>query len=63
MEQRFNVAQLSPAGYKAMAGLEVFLTNSKIEKNLLHLIKCFGIGRDKVTSLFIDNLMDRIFDE
>ena len=39
MEQRFNVAQLSPAGYKAMAGLEVFLANCHIEKNLLHLIK------------------------
>jgi len=38
MEQRFNVTD-SPAGYKAMTGLEVFLANCKIEKNLLHLIK------------------------
>src|SRR4051812_21376558 len=38
MEQRFSVTD-SPAGYKAMTGLEVFLANCTIEKNLLHLIK------------------------
>jgi AhpD family alkylhydroperoxidase len=39
MEQRFNAAQLSPAAYKAMVGLEQALASSKIERNLRELIK------------------------
>src|SRR3954468_20602158 len=39
MERRFNPAQLSPNGYRAMAGLETFLHNCHIEPKLLHLIK------------------------
>ena len=39
MEPRFNTAALSPAGYKAMVGLEIFLHSCRIETKLLHLIK------------------------
>jgi AhpD family alkylhydroperoxidase len=39
MEQRFNVSQLSPGGYKAMVGVEQSLAAGKIERNLIHLIK------------------------
>src|SRR3954468_6052947 len=42
MERRFNPAQLSPNGYRAMAGLETFLHNCHIEPKLLHLIKPRG---------------------
>jgi AhpD family alkylhydroperoxidase len=39
MKQRFNVAAAAPGAYKAMVGLETYLSNSSLEKKLFHLIK------------------------
>lgn len=39
MEPRIDFYRLSPDGYKAMLGLEQYLSKSKVEKKLLHLIK------------------------
>ncbi len=39
MEPRIDFYRLSPGGYKAMLGLEHYLSKSKVEKKLLHLIK------------------------
>ena len=39
MENRFNGAAVSPDGYKAMLGLEKYLSSCGIEVKLLHLIK------------------------
>jgi AhpD family alkylhydroperoxidase len=39
MKPRFNIASLSPGGYQAMVGLEKYLQNCSLEKNLIHLIK------------------------
>ncbi len=39
MKPRIDFYRLSPDGYKAMLGLEHYLSNSKVERKLLHLIK------------------------
>jgi AhpD family alkylhydroperoxidase len=39
MEQRLNAAQLAPAGYHTMIGLETYLKQSGLEHGLIHLIK------------------------
>lgn len=39
MDARFNYAKTAPAGYKAMLGLEQFLSHSGLEEALLHLVK------------------------
>jgi AhpD family alkylhydroperoxidase len=39
MEPRIDFYRLSPDGYKAMLGLEHYLSKSKVENKLLHLIK------------------------
>ena len=39
MEPRIDLYRLSPEGYKAMLGLEHYLSKSTVEKKLLHLIK------------------------
>jgi AhpD family alkylhydroperoxidase len=39
MESRINLYKLSPDAYKAMLGLEHYLSKSTIEKKLLHLLK------------------------
>ena len=39
MEPRIDFARLSPEGYKAMLGLEHYLSTSTVEKKLLHLVK------------------------
>ena len=39
MKARINPAQVSPAAYNAMLGLEKYLHSSSIEPNLLHLLK------------------------
>src|SRR5256885_12055049 len=39
MEPRINLYKLSPDAYKAMLGLEHYLSKSAIEKKLLHLLK------------------------
>jgi AhpD family alkylhydroperoxidase len=39
MEARFNVGQLSPGGYKALAGVESYLASCGLEKKLLNLVK------------------------
>lgn len=39
MEARFNPAKASPAGYKALLGLEQYLHHSGLEESLLGLIK------------------------
>ena len=39
MEPRIDFYRLSPEGYKAMLGLEHYLSKSTVEKKLLHLIK------------------------
>ena len=39
MKPRINPAQVSPAAYNAMLGLEKYLHSSSIEPNLLHLLK------------------------
>ena len=39
MKSRINPAQVSPAAYNAMLGLEKYLHSSSIEPNLLHLLK------------------------
>lgn len=39
MEQRLNAAQLAPAGYHAMIGLETYLKQCGLEHGLIHLIK------------------------
>jgi AhpD family alkylhydroperoxidase len=39
MEPRIDFNRLSPEGYKAMLGLERYLSTSKVERKLLHLIK------------------------
>jgi AhpD family alkylhydroperoxidase len=39
MEPRIDFYRLSPDGYKAMLSLEHYLSKSKVEKKLLHLIK------------------------
>jgi AhpD family alkylhydroperoxidase len=39
MEPRIDLYKLSPDAYKAMLGLERYLSQSTIEKKLLHLLK------------------------
>ena len=39
MQPRIDYAKLSPGGYKAMLGLELYLNHSSLEKKLLHMIK------------------------
>ena len=39
MSPRINAYVVSPDGYKAMIGLEQYLSRCAIEKPLLHLIK------------------------
>jgi AhpD family alkylhydroperoxidase len=39
MQPRIDYYKLSPAGYKAMLGLEMYLNHSGLEKKLLHMIK------------------------
>ena len=39
MEPRIDLYKLSPEGYKAMLGLEHYLSHSSIESKLLHLLK------------------------
>ena len=39
MEPRIDLCKISPEGYKAMLGLEHYLSHSSIEKKLLHLLK------------------------
>jgi AhpD family alkylhydroperoxidase len=39
MEPRIDFTRLSPEGYKAMLGLEHYLSTSTVEKKLLHLVK------------------------
>ena len=38
MQPRIDYAKLSPGGYKAMLGLELYLNHSSLEKKLLHMI-------------------------
>ena len=37
--QRIDFATVSPAGYKAMIALELYVASSSIEKKLFHLVK------------------------
>ena len=39
MQPRINYTKLSPGGYQAMLGLELYLNHSSLEKKLLHMIK------------------------
>jgi alkylhydroperoxidase family enzyme len=39
MQPRIDLYKLSPDAYKAMLGLEHYLSQSTIEKKLLHLLK------------------------
>jgi len=39
MQPRIDYTKLSPGGYKAMLGLELYLNHSGLEKELLHMIK------------------------
>ena len=39
MQPRINYTKLSPGGYKAMLGLELYLNHSSLEKKLLLMIK------------------------
>lgn len=39
MEKRINIAELEPAAYKALAGLESYLGTTQISKTLKELIK------------------------
>jgi AhpD family alkylhydroperoxidase len=39
MQPRIDYTKLSPEGYKAMLGLELYLNHSGLEKKLLHMIK------------------------
>jgi len=39
MEPRIDFTRLSPGGYKAMLGLEHYLSNSTVDEKLLHLVK------------------------
>ncbi len=39
MEKRINIAELEPAAYKALAGLESYLATTNIDKTLKELIK------------------------
>ena len=39
MEPRIDFTRLSPEGYKAMLGLEHYLSNSTVDEKLLHLVK------------------------
>ena len=39
MQARIDYYKLSPGGYKAMLGLEQYLSHSGLEKKLLHMIK------------------------
>ena len=39
MQPRIDYTRLSPGGYKAMLGLELYLNRSSLEKKLLHMIK------------------------
>jgi AhpD family alkylhydroperoxidase len=39
MQARIDYYKLSPGGYKAMLGLEMYLNHSGLEKKLLHMIK------------------------
>ena len=38
MEERFNPFKASPEGYKAMAGLQAYVSNSELEPSLRHLV-------------------------
>ena len=39
MKARLNIVAASPAAYRAMAGLEKFISESSIEPKLVHLLK------------------------
>lgn len=39
MQPRFNYSKLSPGAYQAMLAIEKYLSQSSLEKGLLHLIK------------------------
>lgn len=39
MEPRIKYAQVAPEGYRAMAGLQRYITNSGLEHSLLELVK------------------------
>jgi len=39
MQPRFNYAKLSPGAYQAMLAIEKYLSQSTLEKGLLHLVK------------------------
>ncbi len=39
MQARVDYYKLSPGGYKAMLGLEHYLTSTRLETKLLHSIK------------------------
>ena len=39
MAPRIDFTRLSPGGYKAMLGLEHYLSNSTVDEKLLHLVK------------------------
>jgi AhpD family alkylhydroperoxidase len=39
MQARFEISKHSSGGYKAMAGLEVYLHHCGLEESLLHLVK------------------------
>ena len=38
MEERFNPFKAAPGGYKAMAGLQAYVSGSEIETSLRHLV-------------------------
>ncbi len=39
MKPRIDLYKLSPAGYKTLLGMEQYLSQSSVEKHLLHLLK------------------------
>lgn len=39
MKQRIDVAKVSPAAYRAMAGLETYIHSTSLEPGLVHLLK------------------------
>jgi AhpD family alkylhydroperoxidase len=39
MQTRINIAKISPAAYRAMAGLEQYIHSTNLEPKLVHLLK------------------------
>jgi AhpD family alkylhydroperoxidase len=39
MQPRINIAKISPAAYRAMAGLEQYIHSTNLEPKLVHLLK------------------------